>query len=205
MSFRERVFKMDRKFSRWLKYLKPEDRGGCWIFFAVVGVVFIFVFLNAIWDASWHNQPFYDAVLIFFGGTFGSALWDTFKWAFLYDDEDDKNKSHRPKTEIIEKQRIEISSVTPAISDLSKSESNTETGTTLDNAVLYLTQVIAAAAIFTIIIQIISLSQINIVIFNFISLKVLTGCVFFIAFVVLLTIFYNNRFGKWPGERVNLK
>jgi hypothetical protein len=53
-----------------------------WCVFVLVTVFFVYVFMNGIRQEVGQSSPYYDAVLIFFGGFFGSAYWEGFKWAF---------------------------------------------------------------------------------------------------------------------------
>jgi hypothetical protein len=53
-----------------------------WGIFVVFTVFGSYCYLSGIQGEVGPSSSYYDAVLIFFGGFFGSAYWEGFKWAF---------------------------------------------------------------------------------------------------------------------------
>jgi hypothetical protein len=153
-----------------------------WGVFVVVTVFFVYLYINGLRQQVGQSSPYYDAVLIFIGGFFGSAYWEGFKWAVTCEDEPKK------PIENIERPEITTSSEYELVSNAQKPKEKPIIP--IERMVAFLTQIVAITAILTILLQVISFIGDT-------NLKIDIGFVCIFLLIVFIIIFRHDAVGVW--------
>jgi hypothetical protein len=153
-----------------------------WGIFVIVTVFFVYLYINGLRQQVGQGSPYYDAVLIFIGGFFGSAYWEGFKWAVTSEGEPKKPIENIAKPEITTSSEIEL------VSNAQKPQEKTIVP--IERWLAYLTQIVAIAATLTIILQVISFIGDT-------NLKIDIGVVCIFLLIIFIIIFRRETVGVW--------